>query len=135
MSTLGNFMVMDSAYGKFILPRNCTPGHPTPNPASVMLMTGKTHIEQELNNIFAIINTLPENAIIVDGGANMGFFTIPVAQLVKAKNSKVVSFEPQKQLFYALGGTIALNELPNVFLYNLHSIKHHRLIQLLYIKA
>jgi FkbM family methyltransferase len=119
MSTLGNFMVMDSAYGKFILPRNCTPGHPTPNPASVMLMTGKTHIEQELNNIFAIINTLPENAIIVDGGANMGFFTIPVAQMVKAKNSKVVSFEPQKQLFYALGGTIALNELPNVFLYNL----------------
>ena len=117
--TLGNFMVMDSAYGKFILPRNCTPGHPTPNPASVMLMTGKTHIEQELQNIFAIVNTLPDNAIIVDGGANMGFFTIPVAQMVKSKNSKVISFEPQKQLFYALGGSIALNELNNIFLHNL----------------
>jgi len=119
MFTLDNFLVMESMYGKFILPRHCTPGPPTPDPASTMLRTGKTHIEDELSNILYLVSKLPENSIIVDGGANMGFFSIPVAQAVKERGSKVIAFEPQKQLFYALGGTIALNELDNVFLHNL----------------
>ena len=119
MNKIENFVVLDSFYGKFILPRNYTPGPPTPDPVSSILHTGKTHIEDELQNILSIINYLPEQSIIVDGGANIGFFTIPVAQAVKDKGSYLVSFEPQKQLFYALGGSIALNELNNIFLHNL----------------
>lgn len=119
MFILDNFVVMESMYGKFIIPRHYTPGPPTPDPASVMLRTGKTHIEDELQNILFLISRLPDNAIIVDGGANMGFFTIPVAQAVKDKGSKIISFEPQKQIYYALCGSCALNELENVFVHNL----------------
>jgi hypothetical protein len=119
MSKVDNFMVLDSVYGKFILPKNYTPGPPTPDPVSAMLRTGRTHIEDEVQNILKLIENLPNNSIIVDAGANIGFFSIPVAQAVKDKGSKLISFEPQKQLFYALGGTIALNELKNVHLFNL----------------
>jgi FkbM family methyltransferase len=119
MNKLDNFIVLDSIYGRFIIPRNYTPGPPTIDPATALLKTGQTHIEQELNNIFAVVDTLEDNSIIIDGGANIGFFSIPVAQRVKEKNTRIISFEPQKELFYALGGTIALNELRNVFLHNL----------------
>lgn len=119
MFILDNFVVMESMYGKFIIPRHYTPGPPTPDPASVMLRTGKTHIEDELQNILFLISRLPDNAIIIDGGANMGFFTIPVAKAVKDKGSKIISFEPQKQIYYALCGSCALNELENVFVHNL----------------
>lgn len=119
MSKVDNFMVLDSVYGKFILPKNYTPGPPTPDPVSAMLRTGRTHIEDEVQNILKLVEKLPNDAVIVDAGANIGFFSIPVAQAVKDKGSMLISFEPQKQLFYALGGTIALNELTNVNLFNL----------------
>ena len=119
MFILDNFVVMDSMYGRFIIPRHYTPGPPTPDPASVMLRTGKTHIEDEVQAILYFISRLPDNSIIVDGGANMGFFTIPVAQAVKNQGSKVISFEPQRQIYYALCGSCALNELDNVFVKNL----------------
>jgi len=119
MNKLDNFIVLDSIYGRFIIPRNYTPGPPTIDPATALLKTGQTHIEQELINIFAVVDTLEDNSIIIDGGANIGFFSIPVAQRVKEKNTRIISFEPQKELFYALGGTIALNELSNVYLHNL----------------
>lgn len=114
-----NFAVVDSVYGKFILPKNYTPGPPTPPPYDEMSNTGRTHIEHEINNILAIVHTLDDGSIIIDGGANIGFFTIPVAQFMRERNVKIISFEPQKQLFYALGGSVALNELDNIYLHNL----------------
>jgi FkbM family methyltransferase len=74
-----------------------------------MSNTGRTHIEHEIQNILAIVHTLDDGSIIIDGGANIGFFTIPVAQFMRERNCKIISFEPQKQLFYALGGSVALN--------------------------
>jgi len=119
MFVLDNFVVMESMYGKFIIPRHYTPGPPTPDPASTMLRTGKTHIEDEVQNILYLVSQLPDNSIVVDGGANMGFFTIPVAQALKNKGGKIISFEPQRQIYYALCGSCALNELENVFVQNL----------------
>jgi len=110
---IDNFLVLDSAYGKFIVARRCE------FQAESLVKTGLTHIENELSNIFAIIDTLPDDAIIVDGGANIGFFTIPVAQRIKQRGGRVISFEPQRQLFNALSGSLALNDLDNVFLHNM----------------
>ena len=59
---MDNFLMLDSVYGKFILPRHYTPGPPTPNPATEILRTGRTHIEDELQNILAVVNTLDEIA-------------------------------------------------------------------------
>jgi len=86
--------------------------------AEALVKTGRTHIESELANIFAIIDTLPADAVIVDGGANVGFFTVPVAHRTQGRGTRIVSFEPQRQLFQALGGSLALNGYRHVYLHN-----------------
>ena len=110
--TVDNFVVLDSVYGKFIVPRTCL------FQAEALVKTGRTHIETELNNIFAIINTLPADAVIVDGGTNAGFFTIPVAYTTQGRGVRIIAFEPQRQLFQAVGGSLALNGYQHVFLHN-----------------
>jgi FkbM family methyltransferase len=110
---INDFVVLDSVHGKFIVARTCA------FQAESLVKTGRTHIEGELANIFAIIDTLPTDCIVVDGGANIGFFTVPVAQRIKQRGGRVISFEPQRQLFNALSGSLALNELDNVFLHNM----------------
>ena len=107
-----NFVVLDSVYGKFIVARTCL------FQAEALVKTGRTHIESELNNIFAIVDTLPDNAVIVDGGANIGFFTVPVAHRTQSRNTRIISFEPQRQLFQALGGSLVINGYRHVYLHN-----------------
>jgi len=107
-----NFVVLDSVYGKFIVPRTCL------FQAESLVKTGRTHIEDELNNIFAIVGTLPAGSIIVDGGCNAGFFTIPVAHMTQNRDIRIISFEPQRQLFQAVGGSLALNGYQHVYLHN-----------------
>ena len=107
-----NFVVLDSVYGKFVVARTCL------FQAEALVKTGRTHIESELNNIFAIVDTLPADAVIVDGGANIGFFTVPVAHRTQGRGTRIVSFEPQRQLFQALGGSLAINGYRHVYLHN-----------------
>ena len=109
---IDNFVMLDSVYGKFIVPRTCL------FQAEALVKTGRTHIEGELNNIFAIVDRLPDNAVIVDGGTNAGFFTIPVAHRTQSRNVKIIAFEPQRQLFQAVGGSLALNGYRHVYLHN-----------------
>jgi FkbM family methyltransferase len=107
-----NFVVLDSVYGKFIVARTCT------FQAEALVKTGHTHIESELNNIFAIVDTLPPGAIIIDGGTNIGFFSIPVAHRTQGRDIRIIGFEPQRQLFQALSGSLALNGYRHVYLHN-----------------
>jgi len=109
---IDNFVTLDSIHGRFIVPRTCT------FQAEALVKTGRTHIESELANIFVIVDTLPRDSIIVDGGANAGFFTIPVAHRTQGRGIRIISFEPQRQLFQALGGSLALNGYQHVFLHN-----------------
>ena len=107
-----NFVILESVYGKFIVARTCL------FQAEALVKTGRTHIESELNNIFAIVDTLPADAVIVDGGANIGFFTVPVAHRTQGRGTRIISFEPQRQLFQALGGSLAINGYRHVYLHN-----------------
>jgi FkbM family methyltransferase len=107
-----NFVVLDSVYGQFIVARACL------FQADALVKTGRTHIESELANIFAIVDTLPADAVVVDGGANIGFFTVPVAYRTLGRGTRIVSFEPQRQLFQALGGSLAINGYDHVYLHN-----------------
>ena len=100
-----NFVVLDSIHGRFIVNRHCA------FQAEALIKTGATHIEGELNNIFALIDTLPTGAVIIDGGANAGFFTIPVANRIRGRGQRIISFEPQLALFRALSGSLALNDI------------------------
>jgi FkbM family methyltransferase len=107
-----NFVILDSVYGRFIVARTCA------FQAEALVKTGRTHIESELNNIFAIVDTLPADAVIVDGGANIGFFTVPVAHRTLGRGTRIIAFEPQRQLFQALGGSLAINGYQHVYLHN-----------------
>jgi FkbM family methyltransferase len=107
-----NFVILDSVYGKFIVARTCL------FQAETLVKTGRTHIESELNNIFAIVDTLPADAVVVDGGANIGFFTVPVAYRTQGRGTRIISFEPQRQLFQALSGSLAINGYRHVYLHN-----------------
>ena len=107
--SVNNFVLIESVYGKFIVNRHCD------FQADALIKTGKTHIEQELANIFVIIDRLPPDAVIIDGGANIGFFSVPVAQ--RRKDATILSFEPQRMIHNALAGTLALNDIDNIILH------------------
>lgn len=109
---MDNFVVAMYKYGKLLLNKNCN------LQLSTILATGGVpHTEQELQNMFKLVDTLPDGAIFVDAGANVGLVTLPVASHTKGR-IKIISFEPQRMLFNCICGSVALNEFYNVFPYN-----------------
>lgn len=105
---IANFTTIDSEYGPFIVNRHCA------YQAEVLIKTGKPHIEAELAKILAIVNTLGEGAVVVDGGANIGLVAIPVATLLSQRGGQLIAYEPQRMMAYALCGAVALNDLENI---------------------
>jgi FkbM family methyltransferase len=105
---INNFTVIESVYGRFIVNRHCS------FQAEALIKTGRPHIERELQDILKVIRTLPKNCVIVDAGANIGLISIPAAQAVREKGGTVHAFEVQRMLFYALCGSVALNDLENL---------------------
>lgn len=52
--------------------------------------------------------------LVVEVGANMGIFTVPLAQWLEKKARRIVAFEPQPVIFQQLCANLALNGLMNV---------------------
>ncbi len=69
--------------------------------------------EEEFNLISSLL--FPGDTVI-DIGANIGGFTIPLAK--KVPNGVVIAIEPQRVLYQLLNANIALNELINVHTFN-----------------
>lgn len=69
-------------------------------------------IESEVQYLLSLVG--PE-AVVMDVGANFGAVTLPLARKVR----HVYAFEPQREVFCALAGTLALNGLGNVTCENL----------------
>ncbi|WP_175954778.1 FkbM family methyltransferase [Burkholderia sp. BCC0405] len=111
--TVRNFVVIDSIHGPFVINRHCA------LQAEALIKTGRPHIQGELDTILHVIDQLPDNAIAVDGGANAGLVCVPIAHRLHARGGRVYAFEPQRTLFHALGGTVALNQLDNLHLLNM----------------
>lgn len=57
--------------------------------------------------------------VIVDIGANLGTFTVPVARALNATGGIVHAFEPQRIVFQQLCGNVVLNRLDNVYTHHL----------------
>jgi FkbM family methyltransferase len=112
LQVVNNFTVFESIYGRFVVNRHCA------FQAEALAKTGRPHIEAELRNILAVVNVLPDGAVCVDAGANIGLVAIPIAQALKPRGGRVAAFEVQRMLFYALCGAAALNDLDNLFAYH-----------------
>jgi FkbM family methyltransferase len=83
--------------------------------ANELLGTGK-HEQDEIDQVLGILQQLHllyGNFDIVDGGANVGCWTIQLAKAC-ANWGTVFSFEPQRRLYHALVGNVALNNCHNV---------------------
>ena len=104
-----NFVIAESVYGNFILNRHDRYQYISLKNKSI------PHINEEIKKILEIIIDLGDDIIVVDGGANIGLITIPIAKKTK---SKVYSFEPQKQIFYCLAGNAVINNLENIYAFN-----------------
>lgn len=59
-----------------------------------------------------------EGTTIIDVGANFGFHTLQFRDLV-GPSGKVISFEPQKLVYYQLCGNIVLNGYDNITAHNI----------------
>lgn len=70
----------------------------------------------EAANCYSLLKELPE-PIIFDIGANIGTFTTWMAKAFP--NGKIYSFEPQRAVFQMLSGNAAINNLYNVYTYNM----------------
>lgn len=74
----------------------------------------------ELESNIAILmsdNTGP--SFILDVGANLGAFCIPVAKKLSSQNICIHAFEPQRIIFQQLNANLFLNQIENCFTYNL----------------
>jgi FkbM family methyltransferase len=108
---INNFIMIESVYGKFVVNRHCA------FQAEALVKTGRTHIEPELQILLAIADTLPDGAMVVDAGANIGLVSIPLAKALYARHGVVLAFELQRMIYYALCAGAALNDLENLFPY------------------
>jgi len=70
--------------------------------------------EKELDLFLQVVKP---GDIVIDAGANIGAFTVPLAKRV-GPTGKVHSFEPQKVIYQRLIANIVLNDLENVEVYH-----------------
>jgi FkbM family methyltransferase len=56
--------------------------------------------------------------LILDVGANLGAYAIPLAKDIQSKGGVVCAFEPQRIVYYQLCGNAVLNRLDNLFTFN-----------------
>ena len=68
--------------------------------------------------------------IIFDVGSNIGTYATWVAKWASDKNGKVYCFEPQRQIFQMLCGNLAINNIFNVYSYQLGLGKEEKYIEI-----
>ena len=77
----------------------------------------KQHVDQlHIDKLRAIVKNI-ENPVIIDVGANLGWFTFELCHA--NPSSTIISIEPQRTLYYMLCGSVALNCLNNIYVYHL----------------
>lgn len=73
------------------------------------------HLEVE---IAILLSSGLSGALVLDIGANMGSFSVPVARRLSGYGAAVHAFEAQRIVFQQLCGNIFLNGVSNCFTYN-----------------
>lgn len=106
-------VVVDTEYGPFVLNR-----HSGEFDALAKFGTFQGDAKGLLHSVLHLTMFSWQDAVCLDVGACFGFLTIPLAHILKQRGGRVVAFEPQRWLFHCLCGSVALNGLDNVEVYN-----------------
>jgi FkbM family methyltransferase len=109
---MNKFVTVDTIYGTWVVSRYAQYHY------ECAINTRQMGHPELTELMVKIVDTLPDNCVIVDVGSNMGIFSVPLAIKAKTKGGRVYSFEVQRSLFYALCGTAVLNDLDNLIAYN-----------------
>jgi FkbM family methyltransferase len=84
--------------------------------SNVLLKTGSW--ESHLQMLASFFYRAVEAPFILDIGANLGAFSVPVAKEIQGMGGTVFGFEPQRIIYYQLCGNIILNRLDNYFAFH-----------------
>lgn len=60
-----------------------------------------------------------QQPLVLDIGANLGAYAVPMAKHLRANGGQVIAFEPQRTVYYQLCGNTVLNRLDNLVAHNL----------------
>ncbi|QBH97472.1 FkbM family methyltransferase [Limnobaculum zhutongyuii] len=89
-----------------------------PDMISAHLRKGKVW-EQACLDIAQLLIERIQNPVLVDVGANLGAWSVPMGQHVKKVDGRIYSFEPQRQVFYQLCANYLINDLSNCYANNM----------------
>lgn len=71
--------------------------------------------EEHLLTVSKMFYRAVESPLILDIGANLGAYSIPIAKDIQKSNGKVFAFEPQRIIFYQLCANAFINRLDNYY--------------------
>lgn len=74
--------------------------------------------EDHLLGISKIFYDAVEEPLVIDVGANLGAYSIPIAKDIQDRNGVVYGFEAQRIVYYQLCGNVFLNRLQNYYAFN-----------------
>jgi len=84
--------------------------------SNVLYRTGQW--EEYLLTISRVFLQSVKNPLVLDIGANLGAYSIPLAKEIQDVGGAVMAFEPQRVIYYQLCGNIVLNRLDNFIAFN-----------------
>lgn len=96
------FQLIDCKRGKFLVNQKDTY-------IGRSLYYAGEYCDEEVNLLEKICS---DGDIVIDGGANIGTLTIPLAKLLGS--GKIIAFEPQQSVFQTLCANVVLNSINNV---------------------
>lgn len=70
--------------------------------------------DREIDRILQIAEFLPDNAVAVDVGANVGLVSVPLARAMAKRGGTVIAYEAERLVYYMLAGNTALSGLENL---------------------
>lgn len=95
--------------------------------ADYLLFSNNDHITQHLlklgvweEHLLSISEMLTQGVkepLILDIGANLGAYAIPMAKKLASTKGALYAFEPQRIVYYQLCGNIFVNSIDNIFAY------------------
>lgn len=100
---------LETNHGTFLMNR-----HDLHQPHAIV-RTGRPHIDNEIEALLLISESLSDGAVFIDAGANIGLISIPMARRLRQRSGRVIAFEPQRLTYYMLTGNAALAGLTNIY--------------------
>lgn len=79
--------------------------------SNILFRTGQW--EHHLQVISSLFYGAVEKPLVLDVGANIGAYSIPIAKKIQSAGGAVFAFEPQRIVYYQLCGNVVINSLEN----------------------